>query len=108
MVKLITLLAAGIPAVVSAVLAWVARKWGTVAATIVMMVLLTAAFIACINTILNTLVSLLSPPAWLLTAIGMFIPADFGAVFGAMISAKICRAAYDLAFEKAKAFNNAS
>lgn len=42
MVKLITLLVSGIPAIIAAVLAFLARKWGTAAATISLFVVLTS------------------------------------------------------------------
>lgn len=108
MIKLLLLLGSAIPALIAGMIAWFGRKFSVAAATILTMVLLTAAMIACINAILGSILAVLSLPAWVSNSIGMFIPADFGAVLGAIVSAKICRAAYDLAMDKARALNSAS
>lgn len=108
MIKLIGVMVAGIPAVVGSILAFMARKWGTAVASIALVVSLTVAMIVCINSILQTVLAALAFPGWLLTAVGMFIPANFAAVLGAIIAAKTCRAAFDLALLKTKLFNNAS
>lgn len=108
MIKLLAMLGAGIPALIGGVIAMIGRKWGTVGATIAMFAVLTTAFIVCINLLLNQLLGLLSPPAAVATAIGMFMPADFSAVLATIVSSKICRAAYDLAMDKAKMYASAS
>jgi hypothetical protein len=105
MIKLITLLVAGIPAIIAAVLAQLGRKWVTVAAAIALAVSLTAGFVALINTLVGSLASLLSAPGWISNAVGMFIPADFGLCVAAIVSAHIARAAYDFAIGKVKLFN---
>lgn len=108
MIKLITMLGAGLPAIIGGLIAFIGRKWGTVAATMAMFVFLTTAFIVCINLLLSQLLSLLSPPEAIATALGMFMPSDFTAVLSTIISSKICRAAYDLAMDKAKMYASAS
>jgi len=108
MLKLLAMFSAGIPAIIAAALAFIARKWGTTTATIAMFIFLTAAFIACINALLGQLLYLLSPPPFIAAAVGMFIPSNFAAILGVIISSKICRASYDLAMDKAKTFGSAS
>lgn len=108
MLKLIGVLTSGIPAIVAAILAFITRKAGTAAGSIAAFVLLTTAFIACINTILNTVLTVMTVPAWISSGVGMFVPGNFTACLSAIMSAKICRSAYDLAMEKVRAINNAS
>lgn len=97
-----------IAAIFAAVVGFVTRKFGTATASIASMIFLTAAFIVCINEILTTLLSALSPPAFIANAIGIFIPTDFAMILAAIISSHICRAAYDLAMLKVKAINTAT
>jgi hypothetical protein len=108
MLKLLAVLTSGIPAIIAAILAFVGRKFGTAAGTIAAFVIMTTAFIACINLILNTLIALMLMPGWVATAIGLFVPYQFSACIAAAVSGRICRAAYDLAMLKAQAINNAS
>jgi len=102
MIKLITLLVAGIPAVIASLIAFMARKLGTVTVTIAAFILMTAVFIACINSLLTSVLSLLIIPPWISNGVGMFIPGDFAAVLASVVSSKICRSAYDLAMLKIK------
>jgi len=108
MFKLITLLGSGIPAIIGGLLAFIARKAGTGAASLVTFAALTLAFLACNQAIFNTIATMLSPPPWVSTAIGMFIPANFLACLSAWVSAHICRAAFDMARFKVKLVNSAS
>ncbi len=108
MIKLIGVLVAGIPAIISGILALMTRKAVTVTASFAALIAVTVAFIATINGIVGTLASHLTGPAWIANAVGMFIPSDFGACIGAIVSAHIARAAYDLAVEKTRLFNAAS
>lgn len=108
MIKLLAMLGAGIPAIIGGLIAMIGRKWGTVASTLAIFVFLTTAFIVCINLLLNNLLLLISPPPAIATALGMFMPADFSAVLATIVSSKICRAAYDLAMDKAKMYASAS
>jgi hypothetical protein len=105
MVKLITLLVAGIPAIIAAVLASLGRKWVTVAGTIALMVALTGVFVAAINGIVAGLAGAMTAPGWIANSIGMFVPSNFGLVLSSIISAHIARAAYDFAMDKAHVFN---
>lgn len=107
MLKLIGLLATGIPAIIAAFLAFLTRKAGVAAASIASFVLITAGMILCINAILQHVLSLIVLPAWIATSVGMFIPINFAAVLAAIVSSKICRAAYDMAKFKIVAINNA-
>lgn len=108
MFKLITLLGTGIPAMLAGILAFIARKWGTTTAAISLFIFLTGAFIACINMILAQALAALAMPPVVANALGMFIPSDFSAVLALIVSAKTCRAAYDLAIAKVKVFAGAS
>jgi len=90
------------------IIALLGRKATTVAATLGTFVLLLTAFIACINTIFATVISLMIVPAWVSNSIGMFIPGDFTAVLSAIMSSRLCRAGYDLAMEKVRAINSAT
>lgn len=108
MLKLITVLVTGIPAIIGAILAFITRKVGTATMAIASFVVMTAAFIAAINSIIQSVLGLVSAPGWILNSVGMFMPADFSAVLAAVVSARICRAAYDMAVEKIKLVNNAS
>jgi len=102
MIKLITLLVGGVPAVIASLIAFMARKLGTVTVTVAAFVLMTAVFITCINSVLSSVLSLLDVPAWIANGVGLFIPADFTAVLASVVSSKICRSAYDLAMLKIK------
>lgn len=108
MLKLIGLLASGIPAIIAAMLAFMTRKAGVAAASIASFVIITAGMILCINAILQHVLSLIVLPAWIATSVGMFIPINFAAVLAAIVSSKICRAAYDMAKFKIVAINNAN
>lgn len=77
-----------------------ARKALVAAAGVSALLVLVGLFAFCINEILGTVLSLLNPPAWIANAVGMFIPPSFGLVLSAIVSAKICRAAYDLSRTK--------
>ena len=95
MTALLTFLFTTLPAIFSAFLAYYARKYTTVVAALLASVAMLAIFISCINVILQSVIALLVVPAWLLTALGMFIPANFSVVLAAIVSGRICRAAWD-------------
>lgn len=105
---LISVLVSGIPSLIASILAFMTRKLATAAGSITAFLALTVVFIACNRAIFDTLGTLLNPPPFVAAAVGMFIPADFLACLGALISAQICRAAYDMAREKIRLINNAS
>lgn len=108
MLKLIQLFTAGIPAIIAAVLAFITRKVGVAAGSIASFVIITTGLILCINAILQTVLGLLALPPWVANAVGMFIPIDFAACLSAIVSSRICRAAYEMAKFKITAINNAS
>ncbi|SFA98652.1 hypothetical protein SAMN04515620_1118 [Collimonas sp. OK607] len=100
MLKILTFLFATVPALFSAFFAYFVRKHTTAVAGILAMGALLVIFISCINVILQTVIGLLVIPAWLLNFIGMFIPGDFSVVLAAMVSGKICRAAFAYGVKK--------
>ena len=100
MSKLIAFIISGFTTLGSAFFAFYTRKLGTATAAVLTFVSLIAVFVYCINEILDTVINVLSPPAWLLNSVGMFIPADFAAVLAAIVSGRICRAAFDTAYRK--------
>lgn len=107
MLKLITMIGGGIPALIAGFLAFLGRKAGVAAASIASFVLITAGMILCINAILQHVLTLLSLPGWISAGVGMFIPINFAAVLSAIVSSRICRAAYDMAKFKIVAINGA-
>ena len=100
MIKLITFLFTTIPALFTAFFAFYARKYTTAIAGLMALAAMLVIFISCINLILQTVINLIVVPAWLLTAIGMFIPSNFSVVLAAVVSGKICRAAFDYGQKK--------
>jgi hypothetical protein len=108
MIKLVTVLVTGIPAVISAILAFIARKLGTAAGSIAAFVIITTGMILCLNAILQTVLAMMVVPSWLANSVGLFIPVDFAACLSAIVSSKICRAAYEMAKFKITAINNAN
>lgn len=102
MIKLITVLVTGIPALFAMMVAHLGRKFSTITATFLAMGLLLTTFISCINLLLQSVVSLLAIPAWLAVPVGMFVPANFAVVLSTLVSARICRAAYDWMSKKAE------
>jgi len=108
MTKLIAVLVGGIPAIIAAFLAFLTRKVGVAGATIASFILLTTAMIACINSILQSVLAILVMPPWIATGVGMFMPGIFTTCLAAIISAKTCRVAYNIAMWKIQAINNAN
>jgi len=105
MIKLIAGLYGGITAMIAAIFAIASRKAGTVAAGLATLVALLLIFVACINTLLVSVVGAIGAAesllaGWLLTFIGMFIPSNAAFCLASVASAKICRAAYDLGRKK--------
>ncbi|MDP3671720.1 MAG: hypothetical protein Q8R69_18765 [Telluria sp.] len=100
MTKLLAFLFTTIPALFTAFFAFYSRKYTTAIAGLLATGAMLVIFISCINVILQTVLAVLVIPAWLLTPIGMFIPANFSLVLAAMVSGRICRAAYDYGNKK--------
>lgn len=101
MIKLITFFSTGIPALFTLIFSFFARKYSTAIAAIIAVGIMLTVFIGCINLILNTVIATIAVPNWLLVGLGMFIPGNFAAILSALVSAKICRAAFDYAYKKA-------
>lgn len=107
MTKLLAFLFTTLPALFTAGFAFYGRKYTTAMAGLLATSLMLTIFVTCINLILTSVLSLggsgsiSSPPGWVANSIGMFIPSNFSAVLSAIISAYICRAAYDYFNQKA-------
>ena len=76
-----------------------------VTASLATLAALVVVFVACINALVQFMIGTIASAAglvdvWIMTFIGMFIPTNFGVVLGSIVSAKICRAAYDLGRKK--------
>lgn len=95
MSRLLGFLFSTLPAIFSAFFAFYSRKYTTAVAGLLASAAMLVIFISCINLILQTVIALIVVPEWLLVAIGMFIPANFSVVLAAMVSGRICRAAWD-------------
>lgn len=108
MVKLLAFLFTTLPALFTALFAFYGRKYTTVVAGLLASGAMLLVFISCINLILQSVLALLVIPAWLLTPIGMFIPANFSIVLAAVVSGRICRAAYDWGQRKTTLFVTAN
>jgi len=105
MIKLISGLYGGITAMIAAIFALASRKAGTVVAGLATLAALVLIFIACINALVQSVVIAIGAAemllaGWLLTFIGMFVPGNTAVCLASMVSAKICRAAYDLGRKK--------
>jgi len=100
MAKLLLFFTSTIPALFAAFFAFYSRKYTTAIAGLFALGAMLLIFISCINLILNTVINLIVLPSWLLTAIGMFIPGNFAMVLAAVVSGKICRAAYAFGVKK--------
>lgn len=105
---LIAVLLNGIPAIIAAIVSFITRKVGTAAGSITLFILMTGAFVACINSIMQSVLAVISLPLWVSNGVGMFMPANWAACISAVVSSKICRVAYDMALLKIKLVNNAS
>lgn len=92
----------------AALVAWLGRKFGVATTAVLSAVLLTAAFVACINSILQNVLAAMVIPSWIVGSLGMFLPASFSVTLAAIMSSYICRAAYDMAIIKIKMINSAS
>lgn len=100
MTKLIAFLFTTIPALFSAFFAFYARKYTTAVAGLLAFGAMLVIFVSCINLILQTVIALIVVPSWLTVSIGMFVPGNFAVVLSAMVSGRICRAAWDYGQKK--------
>lgn len=100
MIKLITFFTTGVPALITMLFSYFGRKYSVAVAGLLTLGAMLLVFISCINFLLQSLLGLLVVPAWLLTGVGMFIPGNFAVVLSTLVSARICRAAYDYGWKK--------
>lgn len=96
------------PTITGWAVAFFTRKIAVAGASIGSFILLTAAFVVCIKTMVLYVMSLAVLPAWLSAGVGMFIPADFSLVLSNILAAQSCRWAYDKAMDKIRMINGAS
>lgn len=96
MFALAKLIFTSIPAFFAMFLAYFSRKHTTAIAAVLAFVATVAAFVGCINFLLQTLISLLVVPAWILAFFGMFIPGNFALILSTLISGRICKAAFEM------------
>jgi len=103
MIKLIAGLYGGITAMIAAIFAIASRKAGTVTAGLATMAALVLIFVACINALVQSMIGVIAESAsligWLIY-IGWFVPSNATLCLATLVSAKICRAAYDLGRKK--------
>lgn len=100
MARLIAFLFTTIPALFSAFFAFYARKYTTAVAGLLAFSAMLVIFVSCINVILQSVLSLIVIPEWLLIPVGMFIPSNFTVILSAMVSGRICRAAWNYGQKK--------
>ena len=100
MFKLLTLVAGFLASVGGFAAASLSRKAVVVFSVITAFVAVTAAFLVCMKIIITGLLALLVMPTWLVSWTGMFIPSNYAGVISLIMSAKTCKAAYNLAKEK--------
>jgi hypothetical protein len=85
----------------------IGRKLAVAGASVVAMMALTLAFVVCIGQMISYIQTLLIFPPFLIS-IGWFIPSNFTFCISTLLSARTCRAAYDLMIAKVHLINNAS
>lgn len=102
MLKLLILVGTFFTTLAGYAAASITRKAVIVFSVITAFVAVTAAFLVCVKIIVTGLVALIAMPAWLASWLGMFIPSNYGGVISLIMSAKTCKAAYNLAIEKVK------
>lgn len=105
--RLLEWIISGFGALFASLLAMFGRKATVAVASAAAVLAVTSMFILSVNGLVVAVAAVV-PPGWISNAIGMFIPADFGVCIGSIVSAHVCRAAYDLAMLKIKMVNEAS
>lgn len=102
MLKLLVLIATFFSTIAGYAAASLSRKAIVAVAVIVAFLAVTVAFLAAFNVIISGVTSLIAIPAWISGSIGLFIPSNYAGVLSAILAAKTCKAAYNLAIEKVK------
>lgn len=108
MLKLLVLIGSLFTSVAGYAAASISRKAIIVFSVITAFVAVTAAFLVCMKIIITGLVAMIAMPAWLASWIGMFVPSNYAGVISLIMSAKTCKAAYNLAVEKVKMIGQSS
>lgn len=86
----------------------ISRKAVVAFSVVTAFVAVTAAFLVCIKIIVTGLLALVVMPVWLASWLGMFVPSNYGGVIALIMSAKTCKAAYNLAVEKVRMIGQSS
>lgn len=102
MLKLLTLVAGLFTTIAGYAAASLSRKAIVVFSVITAFAAVTAAFLVCMKILITGLIAFVAMPTWIASWLGMFIPSNYAGVISLIMSAKTCRAAYDLAVEKVK------
>ncbi len=72
------------------------RKYAVATATVLAFIATTLTFIVCLKQILAVVIGTLIMPSWLVYFIGLFVPSNAISVFSAILSGRICAAAYEI------------
>lgn len=89
-------------------LAFFGRKYTVATAGVLAFVATTITMIVCMKSILTGVIALIVMPAWIATFIAWLIPSNFIAVVSAILSGKICKAAYNVINTKIDLITKAS
>lgn len=97
-----------LPVLTAWVVSFFTRKIMVVGITISSFLMLTAAFLVCIKKMVTIVLALAVMPAWITSAVGMFLPYNLAIILANILSAQSCRWAYDKAIDKIKMINGAT
>ena len=98
----------GFVTLIGAIITFFGRKFTVITASIAAFVVLTSALVVAIQSLMTSILAVTFMPVWIAYGIGLFLPANFSLVLGAIISAKAVRAAYDIAIAKVHLVNSAN
>jgi hypothetical protein len=98
----------GLLAIVAALWEFIGRKASVGITVVAAFVLMTVAFLVCIKSLIIGISAALVAPAWIANVIWWFVPSNWSALLASTLSARTCRAAYDMAKEKIKILNEAN
>ncbi len=100
MFKLLELLGGSLGTIFAFLFAQMNRKAILVFSVITAFVAVVTAFLVCMKLIIVGVVGMLVLPDWFSSWFGMFVPSNYSGVIASIMSAKTCKAAYNLAKEK--------
>jgi len=83
------------------------RKYTVATATVLAYMATTLAMLACLRSIIQGVINLIVVPAWL-SMLAWFIPSNAIGIISAILSARICHAAYLVATDKIKLISQSS